>query len=301
MSIKLYDGFLLKPETNLFEFKRRFKNVCLKQALYSIHVAQVTDIVELFDRIFIHEDVVKIPRIGDLTETLDSSVDVNIVLKELASYHSWLMVSWERSKIHAGESTPDDVTGFLNVVKKWCGTEIVVGQHSSGKLLSYPFNFDEDLLELLRQDEAYECDFSYWNNSDKPDNVSEQEWKERRVLWEETFPKYYMSYYGIVLNFVESSDIGMSFLDKGGKFWETNEVPVEIFDVNQRATKIVKRQWMEKEIKRIEKEEGKEAVLSKIMSIYSSFNKHDPAIIKEIAEVEKIVFPLNLNIIFGDK
>lgn len=301
MSTKLYDGFLLKPDTNLFEFKRRFKNVCLEKALYDLHVLRLVDIVELFDRIFVHQDVVKVPRISDKTEDLNSSVDVDTVLKELASYHSWLILSDQRAKIHANETAPDDLTGFLDHFNRWCETEIVVGQHSSGKLLSYPFNFNQELTELLVQDEAYERDFGYWNNSDKPKNVTDEEWEERYLLWEETFPKYSLSYYGIVLKFIEASDIEMSFFGTGKDFWDEKEVPDNVFDIYRRATKIVNRRWVEREIKKVEQEEGKAAVINEIMSIISSFDKHDPAVVEEIIEVQETLVPLSLDIIFGDK
>lgn len=52
------------------------------------------------------------------------------------------------------------------------------------------------IFEFLEHDQDLE-DYSYWNNSDRPDDISDAEWNRRGEVWkvilEESYPKLYLS------------------------------------------------------------------------------------------------------------
>jgi hypothetical protein len=39
-----------------------------------------------------------------------------------------------------------------------------------------------DALDFLQDDSRVE-DYSYWNNTDKPDDVTDEAWEQRRSIW----------------------------------------------------------------------------------------------------------------------
>ena len=53
----------------------------------------------------------------------------------------------------------------------------------NSRLLAIPFIENRELAELWRK-QAWWREFGYWNNTDRPDNVSDSQWDEREALWE---------------------------------------------------------------------------------------------------------------------
>jgi len=54
--------------------------------------------------------------------------------------------------------------------------------------IGYVMGKEEYYTNLIEQLD-YVSDYSYWNNTDKPDNISEKEWNERRKNWNKIFDK----------------------------------------------------------------------------------------------------------------
>lgn len=48
--------------------------------------------------------------------------------------------------------------------------------------------YEKDFMNSLKELDILE-EYDYWNNTDKPDNISNEEWKERALVWENIFKK----------------------------------------------------------------------------------------------------------------
>lgn len=47
--------------------------------------------------------------------------------------------------------------------------------------------FDEDVHEMVRKNQKFK-DFSYWNNTDRPDEVTARQWRHRERTWDKLLP-----------------------------------------------------------------------------------------------------------------
>lgn len=57
-----------------------------------------------------------------------------------------------------------------------------------GRLLALTYAEQKDFLELWKQ-QSWRRDFAYWNNTDAPEEMTEQAWAERERLWDLVFDK----------------------------------------------------------------------------------------------------------------
>lgn len=78
----------------------------------------------------------------------------------------------------------------------------------NGKTLCMPYAHNDILNNLLNSNENFE-EYAYWNNTDKPDAISKEEWDLRRKDWDEALPCAGIpKNNGIVLHLVDAvSDI----------------------------------------------------------------------------------------------
>lgn len=60
---------------------------------------------------------------------------------------------------------------------------IVFGKSSEGNVLAYPYHTTRSYEELLEGTGLFE-DYGYWNNTDSPDGLTEDQWKARGREWD---------------------------------------------------------------------------------------------------------------------
>ena len=49
-------------------------------------------------------------------------------------------------------------------------------------------------------------DFQYWNNTDRPEEISEKDWEKRYHLWEKAIgPEYFLPDHGFMVNLYDTS------------------------------------------------------------------------------------------------
>lgn len=66
-------------------------------------------------------------------------------------------------------------------------SNVVLFPLEGDQVLGVTFVENKELLTLIQRLPGYE-EFSYWNNADKPDNVSAKRWAERKTLWDAAVP-----------------------------------------------------------------------------------------------------------------
>ena len=55
------------------------------------------------------------------------------------------------------------------------------------KMLAIYYAHNDELYSILKANPAF-SDYGYWNNTDKPDDVSEEEWEQRKIDWDNALP-----------------------------------------------------------------------------------------------------------------
>lgn len=65
----------------------------------------------------------------------------------------------------------------------------VVFIHSSQKILCLLYTEKREFVNIWESQPGVE-EYGYWNNSDKPENLSEKDWDKREIDWDEALPGY---------------------------------------------------------------------------------------------------------------
>ena len=73
-----------------------------------------------------------------------------------------------------------------------------------GKILCV-YSGNSSIIPILEQ-QKYLSDFQYWNNTDRPEEISEKDWEERYHLWEKAIgPEYFLPDHGFMVNLYDTS------------------------------------------------------------------------------------------------
>lgn len=64
---------------------------------------------------------------------------------------------------------------------------------------------NQHVMPVLEQ-QKYLSDFQYWDNVDRPEAISEKDWKERHRLWKKAIgPEYFCPDHGFMINLYDTS------------------------------------------------------------------------------------------------
>lgn len=73
-----------------------------------------------------------------------------------------------------------------------------------GKILCV-YSGNSSIIPILEQ-QKYLSDFQYWNNTDRPKEISEKDWEKRYYLWEKAIgPDYTIHNHGFMMNLYDTS------------------------------------------------------------------------------------------------
>lgn len=73
-----------------------------------------------------------------------------------------------------------------------------------GKILCI-YSGNSSIIPILEQ-QKYLSDFQYWNNTDRPKEISEKDWEKRYYLWEKAIgPDYTIHNHGFMMNLYDTS------------------------------------------------------------------------------------------------
>lgn len=144
MSTKIYDGFIVNGD--VFDF--------------------VDDVLPLL--------LSESRRIGnvDVAHKSVCAADTELVRapEDEDSYALLRVVMSERDKKEEGELTPSAI-------------RLSFARDDAGRIVGIPQYHNPSLLNIVRN-HPMTGDWSYWNNSDRPDDVSDEEWEIRRASWD---------------------------------------------------------------------------------------------------------------------
>jgi hypothetical protein len=81
-----------------------------------------------------------------------------------------------------------------------------------GRWLGIPFCEKSSLIDLLKS-RAWYGEYAYWNNTDRPDGVTEEEWESRRSEWDRVLGSGIPARHMASFQFVCDMDLGAARLD----------------------------------------------------------------------------------------
>lgn len=153
MSIKLYDGLKVRESSmSLFEV--------------------VDTVQEAITPVFIEEQKTLV------AEEIAAVVDYRHVLEEYQQQDTNLFFAakerWDKEQQrHAPNGALHDPLRFT----------IVFGQLADGTTLAYPYFLKASYMDALLATDIFDK-YGYWNNTDRPDDVTEEQWDQRISDWE---------------------------------------------------------------------------------------------------------------------
>ena len=158
MSTKIYNGFILPNITsldNLYEFIKELRPEATKvcEEYYARHIADIA--------------------------TARYDIDSFLGERNLAKYSKCYMTDarWELKEIKRIQESSEDVSVHFQKSPKVNG---ILGMH---------FTDIRDIMEFFWDHEEVE-EYAYWDNTIKPAEVTEDEWKFRCEVWKEVFEDF---------------------------------------------------------------------------------------------------------------
>ena len=159
MSTKIYDGYRIKNLT-IQNFKETYSSICSyieKESKKNIMLHLSKMYYEVADNIY----------------NCNPENVLNVVKKELEH---------EVENLKEGSRSPEldkDIGFYMKEYK--------------GDLYLYLFYEDSDIKNKLLDKLKGIEDFGYWNNTDKPEEISDSHWEKRKKIWNELLTSYSFS------------------------------------------------------------------------------------------------------------
>lgn len=287
MSTKIYDGFQLKPGTNLFLLKKEF------QAKYSEKLKQRTrhafleEMIAQYDRYhtkgFIYEvDGKPVNFSTPETAFADLRSEISSTLLNI----SRLVNSSEPWKSAIEQRVPHSVRNFYSEQQG----AITIGQHENGTLLGL-MHAHQDYREVVESLTSFQEWLPYWDNTDKPDELSDEQWSARELLWEETFNLSRAAKSTGIL--IPGSDWYDSYIDLSWKKFTDEDWDEEKITL-RRAKDICLEEWVESKTQGWDLQDK----ISRIMGVISDYSKVDHT--ERLAQITENLTPLTLTTVTGD-
>lgn len=164
MSIKIFNGYLLAKGTDIFEFHEKFKTLVSREHKKDTSRSIISDAIQTLDNITMGQRK-RMNVIKKSQKVSTWNIPVEKKLDAILMYNS--MERFTRDKGSKGE-TYAEVILVKNAEKD---------QHAF-------FFFGEDTVSSQLENIPGVIYYPYWNNSDRPKNVSKKEWKHRLEFWE---------------------------------------------------------------------------------------------------------------------
>lgn len=287
MSTKIHDGFLLKPGTNLFVFKTEFKQKYSEKLAARTRRSILKEMIAIYDRYqvkgFIHEVDGKPV---DYTTPETAFTDLRSEMNSALQHVSYIVNSSEPWRVTSEKRLPHSISDFYSEQQG----AVTVGQHQNGTLLGL-MHAQHEYREVIESLEGFQEWLPYWDNTDRPKNLTKKQWSDREQLWEETFDlNKSAKSTGILLSGSEWYDSYMDLRWKNftDEDWDDEEITAK------RAEDICMEEWIE------EKKEDKDLkyLMSHIMSIINDYWRVDHT--ERLNEIISELTPLDLKTVAGD-
>lgn len=180
MSMKIYNGYILKEQLNMYELNKFMDELRKKVNLEGRKRIQ-NMVIKDFLYFYYYRKVHGADKIKEMVEKTAEDLRVNHIWKALLDgnwsklFHK---VYWRILKeIH--EASNDQT---LDSLKYDFSSELMFFPLRNKTLLMYFGYFD---IEEMITDSGQILDYHYQNQTDRPENISQEEWKQREADWNE--------------------------------------------------------------------------------------------------------------------
>lgn len=220
MSIKIYNGYILDQNYSLRELNNLFIGLRKK-----IQVEANKSYLELvLNRCVYMQDMITYfgkEKAGQMLRQEDSLFNGTSLMD------GWTFV--ERKVMEASKS---DKRNFRYNFQ----SEVQILPIENKILLMYFGNDKDELLQIF-ECEPYILEYHYQNQTDKPDNISEEEWEERENDWDAALPSWIPNDTGFTVQLVNINKFPIPNRDEFSKIFNPAS-----FGINGRAYAIAK--WL---------------------------------------------------------
>lgn len=230
MSTKIYDGMIFESD-NLTKFYNIIEKIdteakIIKDDLIIKLIAKKYQYY--FDNKITKEEIIrdfhKIP-IKEVNYFLDNKYPLLYNLRDLINYRC-------KNVLHSMER---DVDYDLDLVINFAPV--------NKNILIYPYYEYSEYGEVLLK---YFSKYGYWNNSDKPDNISSKDWNTRRKRWDKVIDGKMLCY-----NLINNTDnvLPKFFISKDDKNEFVDKLLNSFSSLEERAAKYAKNKYINDYVK----------------------------------------------------
>lgn len=256
MSTKIYSGFLLYNNANIFTFAEQARELLQPIVLRNIHQDFLDRMVRYYDSItyrYNNEYITPVIREEAFGESQES-----LTFRDLK-----FQVRQEFEKYDKPEDSQ---------------VEIVFLETKDGKKLGYLINnhyyTDKDTqeqtsyYEQLQKIDGFHKTYNYWNNTDREDGVSAKEWKQRETDWNVVRYGESLSVKGLVNQVVETYQLQATM-----KYFQTHD-DLTIMSFEKRVNALAINQLVKE--KNAELTNGEKLQINDIMSLMTDNELLEP-------------------------
>lgn len=286
MSTKIYNGFLLKPDTNIFLLKKDFQEKYSRKLQQRTRQAFIEEMIIIFDRYQTKNFIYTIddkPLDYSTPETAFAGLrfDISSTLMHI----SRLINNSEPWEASTGKQVPSSVREFYSEQQG----SFTIGQHANGTLLGL-MHAQEDYREVIESLDSFQEWLPYWNNSDRPDDVTKKQWTARKKLWEETFNLGLPAKSTGIL--IQGSEWYDSYMDLSWKNFTEDDWDEEKI-TRSRAKEICLNEWVDSRVSDADFEEK----IPKIMRAIREYTQEDHT--ERLAQITEKLVPLTFETVVG--
>lgn len=174
MSTKIYNGFRLHSDTDIFDFRKNVVDLLKPIVIHDLNKEVVDDAIHLYDvltfnnGIYSHRIEKKMVKINEKLRW--QKEDDNFIFTDL--YYAAL-----------DQRADSSIKDYYNSYK----VEIILSKNPiTGDILGI-FYGGSEYFDIVKEMSEYRGDYAYYDNTDRPDDITAEEWEHRKEQWDITF------------------------------------------------------------------------------------------------------------------
>jgi hypothetical protein len=215
MSTKIYDAFIVNSDKRssvkaCVALANHSKEQAMKQFVDSFSKAVLVRMFEAVDLVkFYGENIMELDKFqkGYIKDLLEDYIDIRRRYSSMSEMNQ-LEFFWTWAA--------KNMTDSLRYLEQKFHSE----SHHKAKLVFIPcdnkmlvmYFGDPTYRHIISDDTAHYLDYHYQNQCDKPDDVSDEEWKQRETDWDKAIgPDYIPANHGLLFTILDYDDLNVSF------------------------------------------------------------------------------------------
>jgi hypothetical protein len=273
VSTKIYDGMMFESD-NLTKFYKIIKQIDAEAKLIKNDLA-IKLIAQKYQYYFDNKSSKEYIK-NDFKRKIDEN-DITFFLERNYPLLNLIVELINKRCKNVINSIERDVSYDLDLC-------VLFAPHNK-KILLFPYYEQHEYLGLLKK---YFNDYGYWNNTDKPDDVSVKNWNVRRKSWNDVLDEKMLKY-----TLLNPSDSVISLPYSSEEYSDfANKIISNFSSLEERAAKYAQRKYIDEYVKNNQKPDSKgfESVYNAIDSledetVKSVIIKHKEEILSSLQEI----------------